>query len=69
MSYFAMVAMAPQIEKFSALLNSRRIFKPRVQTFFDAVDKITPQLKAATDTPAARAMRALSPINPLAGRF
>jgi hypothetical protein len=69
MNGFAMAAFAPQIEKFSALSNSRRIFKPRVQTIFDAIDKITPQFKAAIDTSAMRAMRALTPVNPLEGRL
>jgi len=77
MNGFAMAAFAPQIEKFSVLANSRRIFKPRVQTIFEAVDKITPQfkaamdmpaLKAAMDTSAMRAMQALTPFNPPAGR-
>jgi hypothetical protein len=69
MNGFAMAAFAPQIEKFSALSNSRRIFKPRVQTIFEAADKITPALKAAMDTSDMRAMLALMPVNPLAGRL
>ena len=68
MNTFAMLAIAPQIEKFSVLMDSRRIFKPRVQTIFEAIDKVTPQLKAAMDTSAMRAMQALTPFNPLAGR-
>jgi len=67
MSYFSMAAIASQIEKFSALMNSRRILKPRVQTIFEAADKITPRLKAAV-SPVDQIMRALKSVNPLAGR-
>jgi hypothetical protein len=47
MNYFQMRALMPQIEKFSALLDSRRICQSRIKTLFKAADKITPQFKAA----------------------
>ena len=47
MNYFQMQALMPQAMKFAGLMNSRRIFKPSVQTVFEAIDKVTPQFKAA----------------------
>ena len=80
MNAFAMAAIMPTVEKFSVLTNSRRIFKPRMQTIFEAADKITPQfkavkaaagterMKAVMETSSMRIMKALTPFNPLAGR-
>ena len=68
MSYYQMLAIAPQIAKFSALLNSHRIFKPRLQTIFEAADLITPQFKVAKET-AMQNMRTLASVNPMAGGF
>lgn len=70
MNDFEMAATVPPIVKLASLMGSRRIFKPRVQTIFEDVAKITPQfIKAAAASPAAQ-MRALSLANPLlAGRL
>jgi hypothetical protein len=65
MNYFQMRDLMPQIEKFSAFMDSHRILKPRVQTLFEAADKITPQFKAAV-SPTEQVMRALMPRLPLA---
>ena len=47
MNYFQMQALMPQAMKFAGLMDSRRILKPHVQTVFEAIDKVTPQLRAA----------------------
>jgi len=69
MNSFSMAAIMSPTVKFGALMDSR-IFKPRVQTIFEAVDKITPQFKAITgidrmraamDTQAIRALQAVNP--------
>ena len=65
MSYLQMAAIMSPTVKFAAVMNSR-ISKPRVQTIFEAVDKITPQFKAIMDTPTMQIMRALKPVTPLA---
>jgi len=65
----AFMAAMPTPVKFSFLQD--RIFKPRLQTIFEAVDRITPALKAANrmkETSFMRAIQAITPVNPLAGR-
>jgi len=62
MTYYQTAAIAAQSGKFGAVMNSR-IFKPRIQTAFEAAAKITPRLKAAV-SPAEQIIRTAMPVNP-----